>query len=70
MAPKTRKTGTKDSKSWLALGLLGAAAVVVMFALFSGKPDRSPQDPRSANAITQPDRNPQAPETPRPTPTR
>ena len=63
MAPETPKTGTKDSKSWLALGVLGVAVVVVAFALFSGKPDESPQDPRSADAITQPDRTPPAPET-------
>ena len=63
MAPEIPKTGSKDSKSWLALGALGVAVVVVAFALFSGKPDESPQDPRTAEAITKPDRAPPAPET-------
>lgn len=55
------------TKNWLAIGLLGIAVVVVVFAFASGKPDRSPQDPRSADAVTQPDKAPPAPETTRDT---
>ena len=50
-------------KKWLALGLLAAAVVLVIGALWSGKPDQSPQDPRSAEAIQQPDKTPPPAET-------
>lgn len=63
MAPETRRPNSRDSKNWMVLGLLGAAVLVAVFALFSGKPNESPKDPRSAEAITQPDRTPPAPET-------
>lgn len=63
MAPEARRPNIRDGKNWMVLGLLGATVLVVVFALFSGKPNESPQDPRSAEAITQPDRTPPAPET-------